>query len=133
MADLYFPPAPTIPSDDRKQSRLGIASFVVGIASMLIFCIAIVLAIGYGISIAASNPSIQSLQSSPTILALGLLLFVSPVLSLVGTVLGFVAVFQNNTKKHFSILGLVLNILVILAFCVMFIFGLVGQSGALGL
>jgi hypothetical protein len=133
MIDSPFIPAPITPSDTKKHSRIGIASFVIGIVSMLIFCLAILLAFGYGITIASLNPSIQSLQSSPTILVLGLVLFLSPILGLVGVVLGFVAVFQKNNKKLFAVLGLVFNFLIILVFCVLLVFGLAGQSGAFGL
>jgi hypothetical protein len=133
MLEPSFTPAPTIPLENPRHSKIGVASFVVGIVSMLIFCLAIVLAFGYGISIAASNPTIQNLQSSPTILALGLILFLSPVLSLVGVVLGFVALFQKNSKRLFAVLGLVFNFLIILAFCVLLVVGLAGQSGTLGL
>ncbi len=128
----FIPPSGNLP-DARKHSRLGIASFVIGIISMLVFCLAIVLAFGYGITIASSNPSIQSLQGSPTFLALGLVLFLSPILSLVGVVLGFVAVFQKDSKKLFAVLGLVFNFLIILVFCVLLVFGLLAPSGSFGL
>jgi hypothetical protein len=59
MVDPSFPPAPTFPSNDRKHSRIGIASFVIGIVSMLVFCLVIALAFGYGISNAAANSSFQ--------------------------------------------------------------------------
>ena len=133
MIDSPIIPAPIPLSEMQKQSKIGIASFVIGIVSMLIFCLAIVLAFGYGITIGGTNPSIQSLQSSPTILALGLLLFLSPILGLVGVVLGFVAVFQKNHKRLLAVLGLVFNLLIILAFCVLLVFGLVGQTGTFGL
>ena len=133
MIDSPFIPTPITPYDTRKHSRISIASFVIGIVAMLIFCLAILLAFGYGITIASSNPSVQSLQGSPTILVLGLVLFLSPILGLVGVVLGFVAVFQKNNKKLFAIFGLVFNFLIILAFCVLLMFGLAGQSGTFGL
>ncbi len=133
MVEPSFPPAPTFPGDDRKHSRLGLASFAIGLVSLLIFCLAFVLALGYGVSIAASNPSIQSLQSSPTVIFFGLLILISPILGLVGAVLGFVAVFQKNSRKLFTILGIVFNLLVILAFCVLLVIGLAGQAGSLSL
>jgi hypothetical protein len=133
MVDPFFTPAPVTPSGMQKHSRIGIASFVIGLVSMFIFCLAIVLAFGYGLSITATNPSFQVEQSNPTVLGLGLLLFSSPILSLVGAVLGFVAVFQKDKKKLFSVLGIVLNLLIMLAFCALLVIGLVGQSGALGL
>ncbi|MGA2504591.1 MAG: hypothetical protein ABSG01_10925 [Anaerolineales bacterium] len=133
MVDPFFTPAAATPSDSQKHSRIGIASFVIGLVSMFIFCLAIVLAFGYGLSITATNPSFQVEQSNPTVLGLGLLLFSSPILSLVGAVLGFVAVFQKDKKKLFSVLGIVLNLLIMLTFCALLVIGLVGQSGALGL
>jgi small-conductance mechanosensitive channel len=133
MIDSPFPPAPLIPSETQKHSRLGIASFVIGLVSLIIFCLAVVLAFGYGVSIASSTPSVQSLESSPTILVFGLMMLVSPFLGLVGAVLGFVAVFQKDKKKLFGILGIVVNLLIVLAFCALLVIGLAGRSGSLGL
>jgi hypothetical protein len=133
MIDSPFTPAPLIPAEAQKHSRLGIASFVIGLVSLIIFCLAIVLAFGYGVSIASSSPSVQSLEASPTILAFGLMMLVSPFLGLVGAVLGFVAVFQKDKKKLFGILGIVVNLLIVLAFCALLVIGLAGRSGSLGL
>jgi hypothetical protein len=133
MVDPSFIPSPFTPSDTKTHSRLGIASFVIGLVSMFIFCLAIVLAFGFGVSIASTNPSIQSLQTSPTILAFGLMMLISPFFGLVGAVLGFVAVFQKDKKKLFGVLGIVLNLLIVLAFCALLVTGLAGQSGAFGL
>jgi hypothetical protein len=133
MVDPSFIPATNIPADTQKHSKIGIASFVVGIVALLIFCLAIVLAFGYGVTLASQNRSFQVTTGNTTVLTLGLMIFISPALSLVGAVLGFVAVFQKNSKKLFGILGLVLNMLTILAFCVLLVIGLAGQSRSLGL
>jgi hypothetical protein len=133
MFEPSFISTPTISPQSPSHSKLGIASLAIGILSMLVFCLAIVLAFGYGLSVASTHPTVQSLQSSPTILALGLLMFLSPILSLVGSVLGFVAIFQKNSKKLFIILGLVFNLLTFLAFCVLLATGLAGQAGNFGL
>jgi small-conductance mechanosensitive channel len=133
MIDSPFTPAPPVPAANQSHSRLGIASFVIGLISFIIFCLAIVLAFGYGVSIASTAPSIQSLESSPMIITFGVMMLVSPVVSLVGAVLGFVAVFQKVKKKLFAILGIVVNLLVVLVFCALLVIGLAGQSGTLGL
>jgi hypothetical protein len=133
MIDSPFTSAPLIPAETQKHSRLGIASFVIGLVSLIIFCLAVVLAFGYGVSIASSSPSVQSLEASPTILAFGLMMLISPFLGLVGAVLGFVAVFQKDKKKLFGILGIVVNLLIVLAFCALLVIGLAGRSGSLGL
>lgn len=133
MIDSPFIPPPLIPAETQKHSRLGIASFVIGLVSLIIFCLAIVLAFGYGVSVASSSPSVQSLEASPTILAFGLMMLFSPFLGLVGAVLGFVAVFQKDKKKLFGILGIVVNLLIVLAFCALLVIGFAGRSGSLGL
>lgn len=133
MIDSPFAPAPLIPAETQKHSRLGIASFVIGLVSMIVFCLAIILAFGYGVSIASTTPSIQSLETSPTILVFGFLMLISPFIALIGAVLAFVAVFQKDKKKLFGILGIVVNLLIVLAFCALLVIGLAGQSGTLGL
>jgi len=131
MYDSTFTPPPLITPGTQKHSKIGIASFVIGIVAMLIFCLVILLAFGYGFTMAMQNPYFQVDQSSPTILTLGLLMCVSPILSLVGVGLGIGAMAQKNEKKLFGIIGLVLNLLVILVFCGLFVYG-IGQSGGLG-
>lgn len=116
MYDSTLTPPPLIPRNTRKHSRIGIASFVIGIVAVLIFCLAF-----------------QIDVSSLTVLALGILRWISsPILSLVGVGLGFGAVVQKNDKKLFGIIGLVINLLIILVFCVLVVIGMAGQSGSLG-
>jgi hypothetical protein len=136
MYDSTATPAPLIPAETKKQSKIGIASFVIGILAMLIFCIALVLTIIYAIPIASqitSTTSYQIDQSSPTVISLGILMLISPLLSLVGAALGIGALVQKNQKKTLGVIGLVLNLLIILVFCVMFILGVAVQSGSLSL
>jgi len=132
MYDSTFTPPPLIPPVTQKHSRIGIASFVIGIVAVLILCLAFLLAFGYVFSMASQNPSFQVDQSSPTVLVLGVLMFLSPILSLVGVGLGIGAAVQKNDRKLFGIIGLVLNLLIILAFCVLVVVGLSGQFGNLG-
>lgn len=133
MYDSALTPPPLIPPDTRKHSRIGIASSVIGIVAALIFCLAFILAFGYGFSMVAQNPSFQVDQSSPTVLSLGLVMCISPLLSLIGVGLGIGGVVQKNDKKIFGIIGLVLNLLIILVFCVLAVIGMTGQSDSLGL
>jgi len=112
--------------DSRKHSRIGIASFVIGLLAVLMICLAILLAFGYGFSMAIQNPNFQVDQKSPIIMALGLLICISPVLSLVGIGVGIGAVVQNNDKKLFGILGLVLNLLIVTVFCLLVVIVMIG-------
>ncbi len=127
MYDPTLTPPPLIPSVTQKHSRIGIASFVIGIVAVLILCLAFLLAFGYGFSMASQNPSFQVDQSSPTVLALGVLICISPILSLVGLGLGIGAAMQKNDRKLFGIIGLVLNLLIILVFCVLVVVAMSGQ------
>ena len=133
MYDSSFAPPPLIPSPAQKHSKIGIASFVVGILAALVFCLVILLAFGFDFLMAAQNPTFQINQNSPTVLSLGLVMCLSPVLSLVGVGLGIAAVLQKNVKKLFGILGLVLNLMTILTFCILVGIGFVAQSGAITL
>ena len=136
MYDSTVTPAPLIPAETKKQSKIGIASFVIGIVALLIMCISLVLAIIYAIPIASQTTSITSSQielSSPIVKTLGILMLISPLLSLVGAVLGIVALVQKNHRKTFGVIGLVLNLLIILVFCIMFGLGVAIQTGNLSL
>jgi hypothetical protein len=130
MIDSTFIPPPPVPADARKQSKIGIASFVIGIVAMLIFCVALLLAFGYGFMGAAQTPGFTIDSSSPIILGLGLVMCISPLLSLVGLGLGIAALVQKNDKKLFAGLGLALNLLIVLIYCLLAVVGLMGQFGS---
>jgi hypothetical protein len=133
MYDSSLQPASLSPIGIQKHSRLGIASFIVGIVALFVLCLGMVLAFVYAGSIATQDLTSQITLSSPLVLGLGALLCASPVLSLVGFVLGLLAVVQKNDKRTFGILGCIINILVIFVFGVLFVIGLVAQSGSLTL
>jgi hypothetical protein len=127
-------PEPVEPPVVQKQSKLGIAAFIIGLAALLFSCIGFVISFGYGFSLAANNPYYNPSmidQSSPAIMIASVLFCCSPILSLVGIGLGIAAVVQKTDKKTFGIVGLVINGLIILSICVLFIIGLIAQAGAL--
>lgn len=118
----------------QKQSKLGIASFVISLAALLLLCIGFIIAFSYGLSLAANNPFYNPSmidQSSPTIIIASMLMCCSPGLSLVGVGLGIAAVVQKADKKTFGVIGLVINGLILLSVCALFGLGLLTQSGAL--
>jgi hypothetical protein len=121
----------------QKQSKIGIASLVIGLVSVLMFCVAFAISFGYGLNIALANPTADPTafidQSSPLILIASGLFCCSPGLSLLGLGLGIGAVIQKVDKRTFGVLGLVLSGISLLAFLGIFAIGLLGQSGALGL
>lgn len=127
-------PEPVEPPVVQKQSKLGIAAFVLALLALLMFCIGFIISVGYGFSLAANNPYYNPSmidQSSPAILIASGLFCCSPILSLVGVGLGIASVVQKTDKKTLGIVGLVINALIVLSICVLFIIGLVAQAGAL--
>ncbi|GEM_PF-1262671 len=127
-------PEPDAPPVVQKQSKLGIAAFVFALLALLMFCIGFVISFGYGFSLAANNPYYNPSmidQSSPVILIASGLFCCSPILSLVGVGLGIASVVQKTDKKTLGIISLVINGLIILSVCVLFVIGLAAQTGAL--
>jgi hypothetical protein len=131
MNDPMFP-EPMIGSEGGKknQSKLGIASFSLSLAGFLVFCLAMVISIGYGATIAMNNPQsaqnpYQAIDTTALIFIIAAILsWCGPILSLVGVGLGIPAVIQAKDKKVFGILGLVIGALVVLIFCGLEVFGL---------
>jgi hypothetical protein len=122
-------PLPQLPGD-QKQSPIGIASFVISILALLLVCVAIIVAFSYGISVGLNNPyNPQVDTSSPVIIGVAVLICLSPLLSLVGVGLGIGAVVQKTQKKTFGIIGLILNGLILVAICVLYLIGVLGRSG----
>lgn len=91
------------PGGRSKQSKLGIASFIIGIVYIL-FLFALL-----GI------PWLSSLRLFSSLSLIGLFL------NLVGVGLGIAAVFRKTEKKTFGILGLVINGLVVTLLFALFV------------
>lgn len=128
------PPPPVEQSPIHKQSKLGIASFVISLVSLLLVCIGFIIAFSYGISLAANNPLTNPGmidQSSPAILIASVLMCCSPGLSMLGMGLGIAAIVQKTEKKTLGIIGLVINGLILISVCLLFGIGLLAQSGTL--
>ncbi len=87
--------------EEKKQSGLGIASFVMSMVN-----IAMIISIFVASFKASAN--VYTVDSSLLVLV-GLLSILCVILSVVGTVLGTISVCQKNKKKVFGIIGLVIN------------------------
>lgn len=113
----------------KKQSGIGIASFVIALLSVVLLIVAIVSGSAFGDQIANSDLSIADPSDSAafqaSIEALGEDVLVSMMLaiisifgavglSLVGLILGIVSAFSKNRRKVFGVIGIVLNVVVII-------------------
>ncbi|MEW6093127.1 MAG: hypothetical protein AB1531_04090 [Chloroflexota bacterium] len=132
MSEIIISP----PDDQAKHSKIGIASFVLALLGLFLFCTAMLLALVYGASLGLSNPSISQDpyqtyryidQTSPVFILSVVLSCCGPILNLVGLGLGIAAVAQKIDKKIFGILGLVISGLVLLTYCGLTVLGLVMQ------
>ena len=93
----------------RRQSGLGIASFVVAIvAGVSAFALVVIAGV-----MEVSTPGGVD-EESPLAIIVGLGLFAVVALSMLGIGLGFAGLVQADRLRTFGVLGLVFNILVIL-------------------
>lgn len=128
MYDPNFPPPVTAdplappPPVAQKHSGVGIASFVIGILSLIMVCITFIVAGGSG-GVSEYSSSYESLMTGIGLLACGTI-----ALTLVGVVLGIVGVAQKNVKKLFAILGLSANGLVMLSLCLIIVIGMIASA-----
>ena len=90
---------------EKKHSGLGISSFIIGIATAILIFAEIVIA---GMMEASTVGGID--EESPQAVILGLALFATMGMCLVGAGLGIAALFQKNRKKVFAILGIIFSI-----------------------
>ena len=124
---------------ENKHSRLGIASFVIAVLSIL--GIILFFAIGFSVASSAVGPDPQSFDpnsigpDSPlatTFFFLSLLFLASVLITIVGLGLGIAGLIQRRRKKLFAILGTVANGLIVLAVASLIVLGLAlsGTAGA---
>jgi hypothetical protein len=126
MYDSSFPPPvvppPPPPPEMPKHSKLGIISFVLSIVSVVLVCLFFVFAYMLG-----SN----TLSTGTGTTAVGwVFICLIGIANLTGVGLGIAALTQKTQSKIFSILGLVFNALVLIAFCIFILFAVVLASGS---
>ncbi|MEC0126841.1 hypothetical protein [Paenibacillus pabuli] len=114
-----YPPAPEDRSLDRlKHSGPGIASFVIGLVS-IIGCILTIfmatLAINNSIGIVTTPIQVEEIALHPAVVLASLSILVCLVLNLAGLILGVIGLVLKNRKKVFAIIGTLLNGIMILA------------------
>ncbi|WP_145025319.1 hypothetical protein [Paenibacillus sp. Y412MC10] len=126
----HSPHAQFVPPAAQKHSGPGIASFVMGLVSLL----------GYIISAAAAGaimaPYLEEGMldgpNSNAVLGLGvvgLLMIALVVINVVGTILGIVGTAIRNRKKIFAIIGLIVNAVIVLSIGLFFIYFMASAAG----
>lgn len=93
-----------MPPPEKKQSGLGIASFVIAMVTGIVTFVAVVFA-----GILAS----QNSENEIGLMIVGLMIIGAVLVHLLGLVLGIIGLTQKNTKKVFSSLGLAFNFLAV--------------------
>lgn len=134
MADFSYPPAPFPEATPEKQSKWGIAAFVVALIGLFLFCLGFILSFSLGFSLAVNAPDLdptQIDQSSPLFLIASALFCFVPLFLFASIVLGVVTLVQKTGKKTLGIVALVISGVLLLAFCVLFVIGLVAQAGVM--
>ncbi|RAP75468.1 hypothetical protein [Paenibacillus montanisoli] len=117
----------------KTQSKLGIASFIIGLISIICFIVAIILATSFIMdhNFANSNSlqqeieaNMQDIEAFAPIIGAGLLIIGSMGASIVGLILGIVGACAKHKRKAFSIIGIVLNAMLPVGFFGLFLLGL---------
>jgi len=90
-----------------RHSGLGVASFVV----FLVYCTLFFLVFLVSVLLTMSGEPLAKPPAlpSPTVILLGIMLFASVFLSLMGVALGIAGAVQRNRRKVFAVLGIVFN------------------------
>lgn len=106
-----------------KHSGMGIASFIM---SLLLGPGLFLLVIIAGVLQASTPGGIDN--TSPAAVFLGLIMLFTAGLTLIGIGLGIAGVVQKKRKKIFAVLGLIFNSVVVLAFLLLMIVGLISKK-----
>ncbi len=118
-----------------RQSGLGIASFVIGLISI------VVMIIGFVATVAALREfispdgtidpaTIDPMEVGTSMIIGGLAILGSLAISFVGLILGIIGIVQKNRRKVFGIIGVVLNGLLLVGFLGLFVIGLLLGASA---
>lgn len=103
----------TLRLNNRKQTGLGIVSFVLGIVSLVLFLSAV------GVSAFAD-------RTYNIILTIGILEIIGFIVCIVGIVYGIMGEMTRDTFKTFAHIGLVINLILIIFHVLVMVYGFSG-------
>jgi hypothetical protein len=116
MISGFQPSPPAVPAIP-KYSRLGLVSFALGILSLVLACGFFILAVRLGLE--------QGVEPERAISLGGLVLLSATLLvAVVGTGLGLVGFSRPVQRKVFSLLGIILNGVILSMFCALVVLAL---------
>ncbi|MCQ6558603.1 hypothetical protein [Paenibacillus mendelii] len=122
---------PMISEQPVKTSGLGIASFIIGLVSIITFIICIVVVTSSIMDYITEDGKIiqdvEQISSNVSLLLSGLFLIGSLGLSFVGLVLGIIGACMRDRRKAFAIVGIVLNGLLVVGTVGLFLVGIIFQ------
>ncbi|NBD26121.1 hypothetical protein [Paenibacillus glycinis] len=131
--DASFP----TPDDPPKktQSKLGIASFVIGLVGLVVAVVAIIVTTSFIMDQIGNEGNYETFLSElengngdlgdlMPIVTAGLLMLLSSACCLVGLILGIVGACAKGKHKAFPVIGIVVNALLPVGFIALFMLGL---------
>ena len=130
-----FSTTPDSVEGSKNHSKLGIASFIIGLASVIIFVVAIIAMISIIMthnefdsnSFTYDVNEISTMLPTKNIIQVtlaGLAMLFSFVCCIVGLILGIVGVCTKGKYKSFPIIGIIVNALLPVGFISLFLIGL---------
>ncbi|CAM2952355.1 hypothetical protein MHB84_03585 [Paenibacillus sp. FSL F4-0087] len=129
--DNLFTPYPSDledPSMGRlKHSGPGIASFVIGLVSIIGYMLTLgiaTMAINSTIGVVTTPIQVEEIALHPAVVLASLAVLVCLILNLAGLILGVIGLILKNRKKVFAIIGTILSGVMILAFAGLIIAGI---------
>ncbi|GGD74471.1 hypothetical protein [Paenibacillus nasutitermitis] len=138
LKNTYNPPQNYDSGREKTQSKLGIASFIIGLVSIVCFIISVLVATSSIMDyITPDGKTVQNIEEfsekiakdAPLLLSIvGMLAGIG--LSLIGLALGIVGACMKYTLKAFPVIGIVLNGLLVFGSAAMFLIGLIAQAGS---
>jgi len=124
-------PEPVITEQPVKTSGLGIASFIIGLVSIITFIICIVVVTSSIMDYITEDgkliQDVDQISSNVSLLLSGLFLLGSLGLSFIGLILGIIGACMKDRRKAFAIVGIVLNGLLVVGTVGLFLVGILFQ------
>ncbi|WP_314002617.1 hypothetical protein [uncultured Paenibacillus sp.] len=111
----------------RRQSGLGIASFIIGVVCVISLIASIVIATASVMDFVSPDgtfdESMMASEGAGALMMVGIVIMGSLALSFAGLILGIIGCVQKNRRKVFATIGVILNGLLLVGFIGLMVIG----------